>query len=252
MKFFGLIFLLLLSFSAYSGTMTLASGEYAPYSGETIPNQGISTMIVKAIFSELKQDVQVSFMPWNRAMKNVSNGNVVGSYPWNINSDRLKYNYFSRPIHSYRVFAFTKKGMKYNSEKSLIGKKYCNPSGWDNSQYIKLINKLKMEVISPVNIESCFNMLALNRVDIIFLNELVGFEVTQRLFGPHSQVSGSETPFFPNKVNLYFIVSKKYPYGEKLISDFNRGLDTIKRNGVYDHIVSTISICGTCNRLGSL
>lgn len=252
MKLVIVLFLSAFCFATQAEPLRLATGEYVPYVGENIPNQGISSMVVRAVFKELKQDIHLEFMPWKRVMMGIDNGTVDGSFPWNANSERLKSYYFSMPIHQYRIFSFTKKDSEFNTAKSLTGKTICIPDGWDMAPSIPLIKKSNMKVASPGTIESCFGMLALGRVDIIFMNELVGKYVVDKLFGKNSPLVASEKDYLHGVNELHFMVSKKSPNGKKLISDFNRGLEKIKANGVYDAIVSVISTCVTCNQLGSL
>lgn len=252
MKLILVLFLTLSSFCIQASVLHIASGEYAPYSGEHIPDQGLSTRIIRAVFKEINQEIKIEFMPWKRVLNQTKNGMIAGSYPWNKNAERMEFNYYSNPIQQFRIFTFTKKGIDYKTEKDLEGKQACLPIGWDNTMYVDMINRNHMKVLNPVSTDSCFNMLALGRVDVIFMNELVGLEVMKRLFGDSGKVVGSEKLFSAKKVKLHFIVSKKYPNAQKIISDFNRGLEKIKANGVYDSLVSTKSSCVTCNRLGSM
>lgn len=252
MKFIIVLFLSLFCFYTQAEPLKLATGEYIPYSGENIPNQGISSMVVRAVFKEIRQDIHLEFMPWKRVMMASDNGTVAGSFPWNLNPDRIKKNFFSMPIHQYRIIAFTKKEHDYNTEKSLTGKTVCIPAGWDFAHFSALLKKAMMKVTSPATVESCFGMLALGRVNIIFINELVGKAVEEKMFGNKSPLIGSRKEYLHGTTNLHFMVSKKSPNGKKLISDFNRGLEKIKANGVYDAILSVISTCESCNQLGSL
>lgn len=253
MKIFSAIILLVLSVSNIQAeTLKIASGEYSPYSGEHIPMQGLSTMIIKAAFKETKHDVQVDFMPWKRAMKYTEEAVVVGSYPWNKNESRYKYNYFSLPIHQYRVLTFHKKGKSFNSEKEVRGKTLCHPAGWDLGPYAHFVKKMDLQVVHPINAESCFNMMVLGRVDLVLMNELVALDIIKKLFKEDSPIIGSEKEYFKKRVNLHFIISRKYQNGRKIMNDFNLGLQKIKSNGVYDSIVKTKANCEICNQLGSL
>jgi polar amino acid transport system substrate-binding protein len=191
-------------------------------------------------------------MPWNRVMLLTKNGSVAGSFPWNHNSDRIKDSYYSMPINQYRIVAFYKKGSDYKKETSLYKKRICLPSGWDISIFQSLINKMKMEVVSPTTIESCINMLAKSRVDIIFIDELVGKYLDKKIFGKKSPLVSREKVYLKKVVNLHFIVSRKYPNGKAIIERFNHGLERIKSNGVYNSIISAKSTCEICNQLGSL
>lgn len=246
------ILFLICSIQAHSSVFKIATGEFIPYVGQHIPNNGISTMIVKAVFKEMKQEYSLEFVPWKRVLLGMENSNYSGSYPWNINKERLNKYYFSHSINEYRSFVFFKKGNGFDTKKSLTGKKICIPDGWDQAIYKKIILELKMQIISPVNVESCFNMLALQRVDVIFMNELVGKALVDKVFGEKSPVVGVEKKYLPIRNNFHFIVSKKYPNGDVFIEKFNKALKKIKTNGVYDSILSTKSSYELYNRLGSL
>ena len=246
------IIFLIFSIQAHSSVFKIATGEFIPYVGQHIPNNGISTMIVKAIFKEMKQEYSLEFVPWKRVLLGMENTNYSGSYPWNINNERLEKYYFSHPINEYRTFIFSKKSNKFDTKKSLIGKKICIPDGWDQAIYKKIILELKMQIITPVNVESCFNMLALQRVDVIFMNELVGRAIVDKVFGKNSPIVATEKKFLRIRGNFHFIVSKKYSNGDVFIKKFNRALKKIKSNGLYDSIISTRSSYDFYNRLGSL
>lgn len=252
MKFFLITLLAMICFEVQAASVKLATGEYAPYVGEHIPNNGISSMVVKAVMKEMKQEYSLGFMPWKRVILELDNGSITGSYPWNLNKERFKKYYFSMPINEYRMIVFSRKGDYFPTEKSLTGKVLCMPAGWDQATTNELVVRNRLQIVSPANAESCFNMLARKRVDVIFMNHLVGKSIVEKIFGKNSPLISNERPYLHKVVELHFIVSKKNPNGKKIIEDFNRGLGKIKSNGVYDSILSTISNYGPYNRLGLL
>lgn len=235
-----------------ASVLRIATGEYGPYSGESIENQGTLPQVVRAVFKEMKQEIRLEFMPWKRVKNQVDNNLVAGAFPWNMNEERQKKYYYSSPIQYYRIFAFTNVGHDFTNSKSLEGKSICLPDGWDLAPYKDLIEKLKLQKVSPMTIDSCFNMLALKRVDIVFMNELVGKEIVHRLFGDKSHILIGEKNYFHKKISMHYMISKTYPNAKKIITDFNHALEKIKKNGVYDSIIGARATCGTCNRLGSL
>jgi len=252
MKFFFVIFLAMICFDVQAESIKLATGEYAPYVGEHIPHNGISSMVVKAVLKEMKQEYSLEFMPWKRIVLELDIGSIFGSYPWNLNAERLKKNYFSMPINEYRMFVFSRSGDNFLTEKSLTGKILCMPAGWDLATTKDLVARTQLQVVSPASAESCFNMLARKRVDVIFMNHLVGKLMVEKIFGKNSIIVSNERPYLHKVVELHLIVSRKNTKGKKFIEDFNRGLEKIKSNGVYDSILSTISNYGPYNRLGLL
>lgn len=247
--------------NAYCAPLRLATGEYAPFTGESIPGQGMSSEVVKAVFKEINTDITLEFLPWNRLMNNLKSGAVAGSFPWKESEERKAFLNYSEPIHKYSTLLYMKNDNPF-LDKSIAKKNLCVPEGWDPAPYEALIKKYEIKLTKPMSIESCFQMLVLNRVDMIFLNEYVGVAAVKRIFGNNPPVKGVMTDYFPKENYLYFVSPKNYPGSSELIAKFNDGLQKIKKNGVYGDILkkyklsmensreNTKSNCETCNRLG--
>jgi polar amino acid transport system substrate-binding protein len=256
MKFFLLSILFLFPILASAVPLKLVTGEYVPYTGEQIIGQGISTEIVRAVFKEINMEVVVEFMPWNRVMKTLLNTKAAGSFPWTMNQERQTTMLYSEAINEFKIISFTKKGSKIayldKSKKTL-----CLPSGWDPKAFIDLSKKFNMQLVRPINIESCVQMLVKGRVDFFLVNEKVGWNAIEKIYGKNSPIEGNSVDFFIKKNMLYFIVPKKYPDAENLILEFNKGLAKIKKNGIYDKIISKAksledskSTCEFCSLIG--
>src|SRR3954466_14633444 len=50
-----------------AGGFMLTSLEWPPYSGQNLPQQGVSSAVVSAAMSGMGEHVTISFYPWNRA-----------------------------------------------------------------------------------------------------------------------------------------------------------------------------------------
>jgi polar amino acid transport system substrate-binding protein len=230
------IFLILISTSVFAEPLKIATGEYAPYSGEDIPGLGISTKIVKTVFQEINQDIVIEFMPWNRVMNNLKSARISGSFPWTKNDEREIDMLYSEPINELNIFLFKKKNKSFPND-DLTKKTMCIPSGWDLLVYTEVTEKFNVKITRPVDLESCMRMLAKDRVDFLLISEKVGKNAIEKQFGKDSLIEGTPIKYFTKKINLYFIIPKKYPHAKKLLQDFNMGLAKIKINGIYDKIV---------------
>lgn len=259
--FLLLVLLHFFSFPATGETQTLklVTGEYAPYSGQNLPNGGVSTHVVQAIFKEIKQDIKIEFIPWNRAMHYLKSGSVAGSFPWAKNAEREKELLFSNPVHEYKILSYLTRRSALDKKFSLSNKKACLAIGWDISLFEKVFEKNKISLDRPITMESCFQMLAMGRIDLVVVNEHVGNAMVKKLFSFNSPVMGVAIDTLNISGALYFTVPKNYPNGKKIISEFNRGLRLLKKNGKYDLLVqdlekreSAISSDELYNHLGSL
>lgn len=258
------LFLALFHFFSFSSvseaqTLKIVTGEYAPYSGQDLPFGGVSTQVIQAVFKEVKQDIAIEFIPWNRAMNYLKSGNVAGSFPWAKNSEREKELLYSKPVHEYKILSYLTKRSALDKKFSIYDKKACLASGWDISLFEKIFEKNKISIERPITMESCFQMLAMGRIDLVVMNEHVGNAMVKKLFPLNSPLVGVAIDTLNNSGALYFTVSKNYPNGKKIISDFNRGLRLLKKNGKYDLLVrelekreSARSNAELYNHLGSL
>jgi polar amino acid transport system substrate-binding protein len=77
----------------------LASLDWPPYTGEKLPGQGVSSQVVKAVFAKAGDNVEFTFLPWQRAVDTArSNPTFVGYFP--EYTDPSSPCLFSEPIGS--------------------------------------------------------------------------------------------------------------------------------------------------------
>ncbi|MEP4891822.1 MAG: transporter substrate-binding domain-containing protein [Aliiglaciecola sp.] len=80
----------------------LSSGEWTPYSGETLPQNGIASVVVKSVFEQMGYRVDLQFMPWElaytKAQSSQQDSQIRGTYPYIKTPERENQFYFSDPI----------------------------------------------------------------------------------------------------------------------------------------------------------
>lgn len=72
----GLVFITLTTDAkgAEKAKIVLATGNWEPYYGETLPNGGIVTEIVRRAFRRVGYELEVKWRPWARAMEVTKQG----------------------------------------------------------------------------------------------------------------------------------------------------------------------------------
>ena len=88
MQFRNLTALCILSLAILAGSVqardiSMLTVEWAPHYGSELPEQGLTSAIVKAAFKAEGHNSAVDFIPWARALKEVEVGNsdvVMGAY----------------------------------------------------------------------------------------------------------------------------------------------------------------------------
>ena len=67
--------------SADQRKVTLATLEWPPYTGSTLPKQGATTEVIRQAFSAVGVEIDVRFMPWKRAIAQAANGEPAAYFP---------------------------------------------------------------------------------------------------------------------------------------------------------------------------
>ncbi len=184
------IFLLLLVFS-FSGSsisiaqlreITLVTGEWSPYTSESIEGRGVFTEIVSAAFKEMGLKPVYIFLPWKRAEKMVQMGEVFAAFPYIMTDTREEMFDFSERVafSTGRFFYCTKHFSQEIPYKTLSDLKPYKVGGVRGYWYETLFNKALLDT-SYVNTEKqIIAMLYMNRVDLAPLDEWVGWHLIRK------------------------------------------------------------------------
>lgn len=102
---------LLIFFLAFAGGQSrqeepvlLTSGEWSPYTGKDLPEQGIASAIVRSILENMGMPARIQFLPWQQSLQLAgqaeSDDDIRGSFPYSRTPEREKDFYYSLPILS--------------------------------------------------------------------------------------------------------------------------------------------------------
>ena len=225
--------------SVQAREISMLTVEWAPHYGSELPEQGLTTAIVKAAFKAGGHSSEVEFMPWARALKEVEAGNsdvVMGAYH---NKEREQSYIFSDPIYFLQLGLIARPGLGVTAYKTLrdltpysigISRGFANSEEFDAASYLDK----HVATFPNLNIRKLFR----GRIDMAVMNfDLFRYEAKKEGFCI-SDVEFMEPPLETH--GLYLMASRQIADGDKIIQDFNRGLDKIRKNGVFDRIVGRI------------
>jgi polar amino acid transport system substrate-binding protein len=217
--------------------ISMLTVEWAPHYGSGLPENGLTTALVKAAFKAGGHSSQVDFIPWARALKEVEEGKsdvVMGAY---FSEERaLKY-YISDRIYSLDLGLIARPGLdvlKYESLRELSAYKIGVSRGFANSDEFDAADYLDKDIATfpNLNIRKLFR----GRIDMAVMNfDLFRYEAKKEGFCI-SDVTFMDPPL--STEGLYVMASRNIRDGEKIVKDFNRGLLTIRQNGKFDRIVN--------------
>ncbi|WDE14189.1 substrate-binding periplasmic protein [Thalassomonas haliotis] len=237
-KAYFLVACLLVSLTGQGQTPTqikLVSGDYPPFTGQSLPGGGLVTRLVEATFAQAFDgaQIQVAFEPWARGLANTENQKYQATFPYFRNEQRASAFYFSQPvIFIENVFYYHRSENAENFDKKTI----CLPLGYAKGSLGELIAAHDMTLIRPASMLQCFKMLAKKRVDFLACSKRVGHFFTAsypQFQGLAFRPSGSAVAPVP----LYAIFPKKN--GLAIVTRFNVALQQLKRSGGYQKIIDS-------------
>jgi len=220
-----------------SQVIKLVTGEYPPYTGEKLPEQGAASEIMKLIFAKMGREVKIDFKPWVRASEETLAANYFGTFPWSSNEERRQQFLFSENIIPDRIHFFTKADstFEFTNLEQLTGHTICSPKGWNTYTLDKMIEAGKIKMEEPDDLESCLQMIKAGRAEMTFNGELVTWHVIKQLFGDTKDFKALPKPL--TEAGNYLLVSKKYPDSEKLLAEFNQALAELNKEGKIEAIL---------------
>lgn len=223
----------------------LATGEWAPFSGEKLDSHGVASAVVSAVLREMGYQPQFRFMPWARAeqaaLANDTNRGVRATFPYAFNPERAAGFYYSKPIFSIELSIF------YNA--------WRNPAG----ATIATAADLKKFTIVPISgyrypaevegfvgkgppVES--NVMAFTQL-IDSDGPLVVLEATQvgeEILGGWLGAEVAAIATAPLRFNtpIHLIASKRNPNNSPLIREFDAALSDVQRSGALRQIEARV------------
>ena len=79
---------LALSSAVQAETIKVSTGEYAPFTGEALPNGGVVNGLISRVAEAAGVTVEYEYMPWKRALEVARNGQVHASSYWGERPDQ--------------------------------------------------------------------------------------------------------------------------------------------------------------------
>lgn len=220
-------------------SLTLGTGEFPPYISEKLNKDGPLSQIVVSAFAQSDYQVDVDFIPWNRAFKLADAGRLDGTFAWSIKADRQVKFLYSKPLFIFeqKAFALSKKQIDVSLNAAKQSVNLCRPQAYATQGHSKTLIEAGIAThFSPPDVETCFSMLKGGRVDIVVVDKLEGQNYVNRMFTNQDEIKTLDKVFY--KYSNHLLISKAHPQGKHLIEKFNAGLDQIMASGEYQTILA--------------
>jgi len=226
----------------FAWEIVVMTGDWKPFVSSELAEYGFLTVVVSKAFQAVGVKTDIQFAPWTRCEAAIKHGKSLVTFPYSITEERSEFAYFSDSIAKSRTVFF------YNRQK----RKTFEYTGLDNLGsllvggirgyfYIPQLKKAGLSIDYSENENDAFKKLLYGRVDLVLLNELVGWKIINTFDSDQVNVfASSKSAFSINELRL--MVSKKHPGADEHLKLFNKGLQIIKTNGVYRKIFTKFKI----------
>jgi polar amino acid transport system substrate-binding protein len=222
----------------------LTTGDWAPFTGEKLVDFGAATAVVAAALKAGGVQYKLEFYPWNRAEKMVLDGQAFATFPYVANDERRAKYDFSEPLFSTsaKVF-FLKKNARAASAKiaSVTDLKNYTVVFLAGQWFESNLKDAGVKYSTAPSLENVVKMLYAGRADFMIEEGTVGMTNIQSIYGNTTEFDTKPSALFGKDV-LHLMVSRTYPGTKDLLTAFNRGLRTIKANGVLSTLAKKYNL----------
>ncbi|WP_189429479.1 substrate-binding periplasmic protein [Alishewanella longhuensis] len=224
-------------------SIEISTGEWPPFLGAELPEQGVIARLIRDIFAEAQISVQFTFLPWSRAMHDTVNGKYAATAVWMFADDRAKNFLYSAAVLNEKFVFFYRKSQPFYWQQltDLQGMIVGGVSGYSYGPNFDAAVKnhiIGLDIVGTV--EQNFQRLALGRVDVVAEEISVGYHMLQqRLPDIANSITHHPQPLLVNQSFLLF--PKTNPQSEALNLLFNTLLQEFRANGRYDDYFDTLT-----------
>ena len=220
--------------------LTLASTDYPPDFSHTLPDEGAVAALARAAFKAAGYDIKLVFLPWARLMHDLESGKHDGIVAVWYKAERESFLALTDPVIQTNIGFYGRSDNHMDVSKldklkgPLIGtvRGYANPLSFDAAA-------LRTEEVT--NDITNLRKLDKGRIDLALVDKALAKQlIKQEWPGGNSNLTWIDPPV--QTMPLFIGISRSNPEYRKIITDFNRGLAEIRRNGEYNKILSRLPL----------
>lgn len=233
------ILLLAAPVQAGDSQISFSTVNWEPYAGETLINNGISTVIIREACKRVGLTPTFHFMPWNRAMTQTRNGKYDAVFNAYYSKDRAETYAISEPYFRtiLTLCATRKKSIDYDgSVESLKPYTIGVVRGFVNTEAIDQALFLKKDTTETdvLNLRKLLH----GRVDLIVIDKYQSIHLVKNNPTIEADIKDIQfiSPILEEKT-LHVLFSKKKPDWQDKLKRFNKGIKEIKADGTLNDIM---------------
>jgi len=236
--------LVALSTAAHAETITISTGEYAPFTGESLPNHGVVNGLVTRVAEHAGLDVEFEYMPWKRALETARNGQVQASSYWGERPDQTGLAMvgpftLDRNVLFYRTDNPVQEFEDVTELEDVVigvthGYSYT-PVFWAN------VENGSIETQTAKDDASNFRKLLGGRIDAFIVDEYVGQYLLEQEFSAEERAQLGSTESAIMGVGGFLQISLEAEGGTALAKRLQAAYDEMQASGALDESRAELS-----------
>ena len=242
MKNFLILFICILPSFVQAETLKIAIGEYPPYSEKPPSGTSYVPSIIKAAFKTQGYDVKFEYLPWGRNFLEAQKGRYDATAFWFCNETRSADFLCSDAIYYETTYMFYNRERpipEWRSFKDLAGKVVGVTRGYSYIPELFQEEKRYSYTIDAVATDKQnLERLIKGHIDAFPMSLIPATYLLETAFTKEQRdtLSYRKKPLLTESTHVLFLKAK--PKSTLLRIKFNKGLKTIRRNGVFDKIMA--------------
>jgi polar amino acid transport system substrate-binding protein len=223
--------------------VTVAAGEFPPWTTETHDQQGIFSEIVRAAFTARKINIKLRFMPWQQTQQLINSGQVFAVFPYVKTPAREQTFLFSDPVmlSVSKLFYNPALHPEPPAIEHLQQLSNFRIVGAYGQWYQRPFKKAGLQV-DYVNTElQQLSLISSGRFDLAPIDQVTANVLIKQNI-PVSEAVFEAVSFPDNVTTQHMMISRIFPNAKLLLQEFNKGLTLIRSNGHYREILIRNSV----------
>ncbi len=216
-------------------TITLATMNWEPEYGESLPEGGFFTALTREAFGRAGYRFDVKFVPWKRAFELAKNGDYDGLMGAVMSSEREPYFTATKEIVPYEDLLFSRadETITYTEFKDLKPYIVGIIRGTVNEKPLRAAG-VTVDAVS--RFEQNLFRLMIKRIDLMQADRFVMSNLLKQYPEYQGKVKTVSPPLL--STTLHNLISKKArPDHAAVVADFNRGLQEMLDDGTFEAII---------------
>lgn len=226
------VFLFMAPVMAQAESLSIATGEYAPFADSSAPDHGIVNSTVAEVARRAGYEVEFDYQPWLRALEMTRAGRFIATSYWYYQADRVKDFIHVGPILRERLVFFHRADTQvpdWSRLEELSDFTIGAVAGYTyTDEFWQLANAGRLTVETAQTDEANMRKLLAGRIDLYPMSEESGLLLLESLAdaGDFSVIRAHPRPLVISEG--YLLVSRKAPNSETVAAALQAMLDSLE------------------------